>query len=110
MFDILHYIDSHIDYSLKEEEISAYFNYTPNYFSKIFHQATGTGFKAYIMDKRISRAQAMLANEPEANIAQIAYQCGYKDVSYFSRIFKKKTGITPGNYRQQNEERNKKQA
>ncbi|SHO55464.1 helix-turn-helix domain-containing protein [Vibrio quintilis] len=103
MFDILHYIDNNIDHELKEDEVSAYFNYTPNYFSKVFNQAAGTGFKAYITNKRIAKAKEMLIHDQDANIAQIAYQCGYKDVSYFSRVFKKKTGITPGYYRQQNE-------
>ncbi|MEF3034474.1 helix-turn-helix domain-containing protein [Pseudomonas aeruginosa] len=41
----------------------------------------------------------MIEADTESKIAVIAYQCGYKDVSYFSRIFKKRTGVTPASYR-----------
>jgi AraC-like DNA-binding protein len=58
-------------------------------------------FRDYITEKRISLAKKMLTEEDSMKIAYIAYQCGYRDVSYFSRIFKKKTGLSPASYRQQ---------
>ncbi|MDW6002373.1 helix-turn-helix transcriptional regulator [Vibrio mangrovi] len=100
LFDILHYIDHNLDTSLREDDISAYFHYTPSYFSKLFRQATGIGFRDYVCRKRIERAQKLLQTHKENHISQIAYQCGYRDVSYFSRLFKKITGTTPSEYRQ----------
>ncbi|MEF1228493.1 AraC family transcriptional regulator, partial [Vibrio fortis] len=41
----------------------------------------------------------IMQRDTDSKIAVIAYQCGYKDVSYFSRIFKKRTGVTPASYR-----------
>jgi len=101
LFDILHYIDHNLNKPLRENEISTYFHYSPSYFSTLFRQTMGIGFKAYVCNKRIAKAKEMLKANQHANISQIAYECGYRDVSYFSRLFKKITGVTPGTYRQQ---------
>jgi AraC-like DNA-binding protein len=103
LFDILHYIDHNLHKSLRADEIAAYFHYSPSYFSKVFRQTIGISFKTYLCNQRIAKAKEMLRNHHNDNISHIAYQCGYQDVSYFSRLFKKITGITPGTYRQQQE-------
>ncbi len=98
--EILRYIDSHISETIREEDIADYCHYSVTYFSRLFHQSIGMSFRDYLTSKRISLAKHLLVSERDSKIASIAYQCGYKDVSYFSRIFKKKTGITPASFRQ----------
>ncbi|ODM58215.1 AraC family transcriptional regulator [Vibrio harveyi] len=99
--DVVHYIANNVHKDLREEEAAALCHYSPNYFSKLFHRKVGMCFRDYITEKRISLAKKMLTEEDSMKIAYIAYQCGYRDVSYFSRIFKKKTGLSPASYRQQ---------
>ncbi len=100
MQDILRYIEINLTKEIREEDIAEYCHYSVSYFSKLFHKVIGISFRDYICNKRIAMAKRLLVDERNAKIAFIAYQCGYHDVSYFSRIFKKKTGISPGVFRQ----------
>ncbi len=102
MVDILRHIDLNLTQEIREEEVAKYCHYSISYFSKLFKKMVGISFRDYICSKRISLAKRLLLEEPNAKIAFVAYQCGYHDVSYFSRIFKKKTGISPGVFRQLN--------
>ncbi|PMH41233.1 hypothetical protein BCU68_06020 [Vibrio sp. 10N.286.49.B3] len=97
--DILHYIDTNLDQSLREEDVANYCHYSVTYFSKVFHRSIGITFRDYVIAKRIAMAKKRLIENHKTKISSIAYQCGYRDVSYFSRIFKKKTGVSPGIYR-----------
>lgn len=62
--------------------------------SRLFVEGTGRGFSDFLIEYRIERAKEMLL-EPEAAIKQVAAACGYPDPNYFSRLFKKVTGLTP---------------
>lgn len=99
--EVIDYIVSNIDQDISQEEAAARCHYSPTYFSKVFHREVGMCFRDYVTAKRISLAKKMLIEDESAKIAYIAFQCGYRDVSYFSRIFKKKTGLSPATYRQQ---------
>ncbi|WED21281.1 AraC family transcriptional regulator [Vibrio sp. JC009] len=99
IYQVISFIDDHLDKEIKEEELAKKFNYSTPYFSKIFKTVIGMSFRDYITGKRIKKAKILLRESPEEKLASIAYQCGYNDVSYFSRIFKKKTNMTPNEYR-----------
>ncbi|MGN0651105.1 MAG: helix-turn-helix domain-containing protein [Oscillospiraceae bacterium] len=75
-------------------------NYSARHFNRLFYTAYGTTPMNYLADIRIRRACALL-RETALPIAEIAVQCGFGDPNYFSRIFRKKTGITPSKYRTQ---------
>lgn len=96
---LLDHIDSHIADVIREEDAASYCHYSTTYFSKVFHKEIGLSFRDYLCNKRINLAKQLLIEDKQTKIAFIAYQCGYRDVSYFSRIFKKKTGVSPGKYR-----------
>lgn len=92
------YINDNIKKKLKEDQVAALCHYSPNHFSRLFHQTFGICFRDYVTELRISLAKKLLLKD-STKVSYIAYQCGYKDASYFGRIFKKKTGFSPANYR-----------
>lgn len=71
-------------------------------FSTVFAQETGSTFTEYLTMLRLSRAKELL-RETDRKSGQIAMDVGYNDSHYFSYLFKKNTGMTPGEYREQNE-------
>ncbi len=85
------------------EDLAAAARMTPNYFSSIFRKYTGQCFMDYLTDRRIERAEELLS-DPSLNIGEIASMCGYDDPGYFTRRFKKKTGVTPRGWRGKGQE------
>ena len=74
-------------------------NYSSSYLTKIFCQVYNCTPSKYITNLRITYAQRMLLHNPELSIRQIGEMVGYHDQGYFSRIFKKQTGLSPFEYR-----------
>lgn len=100
MHDIVSFIDEHFTHKLSIHGLAAQMNCSIYYFSKQFHHQMGIRFQDYIINKRIELAKQLLSNAPNEKIYAIAYRCGYHDISYFSRIFKKRTSMTPQQYRE----------
>lgn len=75
-------------------------NYSSSYLTRIFaQQYTCTPMK-YILSLRIQKAQQLLLHNPEFSIRQVGESVGYHNQGYFSRIFKKHTGVSPFDYRE----------
>lgn len=75
-------------------------------FSTVFSQETGNTFTEYLTMLRINRAKELL-RVTDRKSGQIAFEVGYNDSHYFNYLFKKNTGLTPGEYRAQNENEQK---
>lgn len=65
--------------------------------SSICKASTGVSVKQYILDFKITEAKRLLIYS-KLNVNEISYQLGFEDSSYFSRIFKKKTQLTPSDF------------
>ena len=74
------------------------FHLHPAYFSSIFKQCSGSSFKEYLNMVRVEESKRLLSNT-EYSIIDIAVACGFDDQSYFSKVFKKYTGMSPKQYR-----------
>jgi two-component system response regulator YesN len=80
------------------DDVSKEVNVSPYYFSKLFKEEVGENFIEYLTKIRIGKAKEMLAKGSES-VKEIGLASGYADSNYFSRIFKKQTGMTPSEYR-----------
>jgi len=95
------YLDDHFtDQELKMSVVARKFNISPSHFSTIFHREFGKTFRDYLGELRLNHAKELLRTT-NLKIAEIAYQSGFTDSHYFSFVFKKKTGITPRQFRAQ---------
>lgn len=73
---------------------------TPTYLCTLFRQVTGQTIHEALTAERIGQAKRLL-REPDVRLRDVCARCGYVSVSYFSRLFKQETGMTPGEYRRQ---------
>lgn len=89
-----HYTDSNLSLA----EVAAHVHFSPNHFSVVFNEETGSTFKDYLTQLRIEQAKKLLRMS-HCKCSEVAYQVGYNDPHYFSLIFRKKTGLTPQQYR-----------
>ena len=80
------------------ESVAAHVHLNPSYFSTMFRQATGSTFKEYLSMVRVEESKRLLANT-DYSLIDIAVATGFQDQSYFSKVFKRYTGLTPGQYR-----------
>ena len=84
---------------LSLESVSGIFHFSPSYFSNIFKNYEGKGFSEYLMNVQIEKAQFLLRNT-NYKVYDISEKVGYKDSTYFIKIFKREVGISPYKFRQ----------
>jgi AraC-like DNA-binding protein/ligand-binding sensor protein len=81
------------------QEIAEASGLSAPYFSTIFKDEMGENLSSYLNRLRVEKAAAMLA-ETDFSLNEIAGICGFEDQSWFSKIFKSYTGVSPGKYRE----------
>lgn len=101
--NIQKYIQNHIEERLTLNEISAVFGLSPNYLSALFKKTCGIGFSEYITQMKVSRAKNMLL-EQDMKIYEVADHLGFESAFYFSKVFKKVSGVSPREFVQQKTE------
>lgn len=97
---IKNYIDLHFTEDISLTMLSDTFFMNPDYASRLFKKDYGISIKNYIIDKRIEAAKDLLATTT-LPINVIATNVGYENYSYFTRLFKKVTNLTPIEFRTQ---------
>ena len=93
------YIKKNYMNKLTLEETAAHVFLSPAYFSRIFKEEMGDNFNVYVNHVRIEAAKKLLLNEKIA-LVDISTLVGFEGQSYFSKVFKKLTGTTPGKFRE----------
>ncbi len=94
------YVYENIANKLTLKDVANFFSYSPNYLGRIFKEHTNENFNDFLIRTRMRKASELL-KETDLYIYQIVDMIGYKNMTYFNRIFKKYYGITPGKYRKQ---------
>jgi AraC family transcriptional activator of tynA and feaB len=96
---ILKHVDENLlDPTLSVESVCRRFHVTPRYLHRLF-EVEETTFGATIRTKRLARCAAELTSSTDQSIAALAFACGFSDVSYFNRIFKRAFDKSPTEYR-----------
>lgn len=94
---VLHYINQHLTDHISMDTLCGKAYLSRNIFFKWFREQFGVSPLEFINRERIKLAKQLLSDSRNT-ITSVAQQCGFSDVNYFVRLFKKSEGITPGVY------------
>lgn len=102
----IQFIEKNLTKNLTLERVAEYMNISPHYFSKLFKSEIGENFIDYVTAKKVERAKEMI-KESDLPLNTIAFELGFNEANYFSKVFKKTAGMTPSQFRKQVEEERK---
>lgn len=97
---VLSFINYHYTEPIDLETIAAKIPMNTTAFCRYFKEKSGKTFVDYIMDLRIGYACKLLSDK-HMDISQVSLSSGFNSITHFNRIFKRKTGLTPTEYRKQ---------
>jgi len=95
---IQRYIANHYHEIISMQDVAHAMNYSETHFCRLFKQYFHVNFSAYLNELRVFHAKELLTHSNHT-IKDIGYMCGYRDTSYFIRVFKRINGLTPSDYR-----------
>ena len=88
------YVCTHLSEPLDRDILSETVNLSPDYVSRVFKNETGENLSQFIANQRMEKA-VFLMETTDFNISRIAQEVGCDNFSYFSKLFKKYTGVSP---------------
>lgn len=94
----IQYIGAHFSEKISLEEMARMVYFSPSYLSRVFKEETGSSFNGYLNNIRIEKSKELL-RKTNMHLSDIAQTVGFVDQSYFTKVFKKITGIAPNKYR-----------
>lgn len=98
MRSAIEYINANFSRNLTLAELSAHVGYSPAYFSRIFKEEMDMTYKEYLNTIRIEKSKSLLLGSP-VSVAEICHLVGFNDQSYFCKVFRSLTGVSPDKYR-----------
>lgn len=95
---IIQFISLNYHKNISKDDLTAHLRVTDSKLSRLFKKNLNSNFSDYLATYRIMKATNALLYT-QLSITDISFDCGFKDISYFIRIFKKKIGLSPNSYR-----------
>lgn len=93
----LRYISAHFSEDIQLDDLAAAVGLNPAYLSGLLKNKTGMTYSEHLLKARMERAKELLAGS-NAIVKSVCYEVGYRDVKYFSRLFRQYTGVNPSIY------------
>lgn len=94
-------LENLLDVNLSVASLAEFLNITPSYLSRFFKRNTGKGVLEYIHECRVEKAKEMMLQNPDIKAKEVAEAVGFANLATFIRVFKKREGITPGQFREE---------
>ncbi len=96
--EALRFMRDHLDARLSRRDVAEAVGLSEWHFSRVFHQAVGRSYAATLRRLRVDRAAERIVRS-DAPLAALALECGFADQSHLTKVFRRLTGQTPGQYR-----------
>ena len=96
---VKNYISTHYQEDLRLADLASLAGMSSSAFSRFFKLRTGRNLSDYIIDQRLGYASRQLVDTSKS-ISEISFACGFNNLSNFNRIFKKKKGCSPSEFRE----------
>lgn len=93
------YIHRHYSVKIGLQVVADQVHMSPSHFSKVFKTGMGKSFVDYLTEVRIEQSRSLLLNR-DFSLIDIAGLVGFEDQSYFSKVFRRHVGVSPGRYRE----------
>ncbi|MCE5313904.1 MAG: helix-turn-helix domain-containing protein [Armatimonadota bacterium] len=94
----LKYMEDHLHEEISRDDVANVACLSPSHFSRVVKQSFGHSFTDLLSRMRVDKARELLTRT-EKSLIQICLDCGFSDQSYFTKVFQKYVGKTPGEYR-----------
>jgi AraC-like DNA-binding protein len=88
------YVEKHFHAKIRSEDVAKLCGLSPFRFSRAFKESFGMTFRDYLVAYRLRQACRLLEN-PAVSVTDVAFAVGFNDASYFTRMFKQRTGVAP---------------
>jgi AraC-like DNA-binding protein len=95
------FLENHFSNKIGLKQVAALIHLTESNFCKFFKKVTGKTFSDYLNEIRITKSCQLLL-QSDKSIHSIAFECGFETLSYYNRVFLKKKGLTPKEFRRLN--------
>jgi len=99
VMNAIDYMKSHMKEKITLNDIASFCNYSPSYLSHHFKKIVGVNINVYINKMKVEHSKNHLLKTNDT-LSAIAEELGFSDVSYYSRIFTKSCGVSPGKFRE----------
>lgn len=96
------FLAENVAFPLKLDDVARQLHISGRHLSRLFKEEEGLPFSAYVRRQRVDKAKRELI-ESDKSMEQIARDCGFVSVYYFTRVFTAETGLPPGRYRRRNQ-------
>lgn len=99
IYNAIQYIRDHYSEAISLQSVAQAVFLSPTYFSRVFRRETGETFKAYLNTVRVEQSKRLLTDQ-SIRLVDVALMSGFESQSYYTKVFKKKTGLSPLQYRE----------
>ncbi len=96
---VMEYMNQNFQKNISLNEAAKLTNMTPVSFSRFFKMRTGITFMDSLLEMRLGQSSRLLIDTTQS-VSEVAYNCGFNNISNFNRLFKKKKGCTPKAFRE----------
>jgi AraC family transcriptional regulator len=103
--ELTEFVDCNLSAAMSIEQLASLVSMSPDRFARGFRASFGQPPYAYVLERRIQAACRQLSGSLDGSLSEVALACGFANQSHFTETFRRKTGTTPGRWRDESRRR-----